>query len=125
MHGFNNPFSGAARSAARLAYYAECPVILYSWPSAGKILQYYTDLGNNEWSQEHFNRFLEELMKIKEQTGLKFSLFAHSMGIKLAVRGAPVVKGKQLFENIFLINPDFDSRTFVHYVSRFIAKSTS
>ncbi len=121
LHGYNNPFAGGARSAARFAYCAECPVILYSWPSAGKILQYYTDIGNNEWSQEHFNRFLEELLAIKEKTGIEFSLFAHSMGIKLAVRAAPVVKGKELFEQLFLVNPDFDACTFVHYVSRFAA----
>ena len=88
VHGFNNPFAGAARSAARLAYALERPVLLYSWPSAGRIILYDVDGTNNEWSQEHYNRLMEELLSVKNKANLKFFLLAHSMGNRLAIRSA-------------------------------------
>jgi pimeloyl-ACP methyl ester carboxylesterase len=121
VHGFNNNFQIAAGKAARLAYNVQCPVVLYSWPSTGKLLQYNIDAGNNEWSQEHFNRLIEELISLKERTGLKINLVAHSMGNRLAVRSAPVAEGKRVFEQVFLVDPDFDAETFVHYVVRYVA----
>jgi pimeloyl-ACP methyl ester carboxylesterase len=119
VHGFNNPFSGSAKSAAKLAYAAERPVLLYSWPSAGRIIFYDVDGTNNEWSQEHFNRLMEELVCVKRKSNLTFSLVAHSMGNRLAVRSASILKGKNLFEQVFLVDPDLDAETFVHYVARY------
>lgn len=95
------------------------PVILYSWPSKGKLAQYSVALGNNEWSQEHFDSLMEELNQIKDTSGIKFTLVAHSMGNKLAVRATPVMRGKHLFKQIFLVDPDFDAETFVHYLVRY------
>ncbi len=119
LHGFNNPFAASASKAAMLAYSVECPVVLYSWPSVGKILQYPVDECNNEWSQEHFNRLIEELLDLKEKYGLKFDLVGHSMGNRLAIRSAQMVRGKHLFEQVFLVDPDLDAETFVHYVARY------
>jgi esterase/lipase superfamily enzyme len=119
VHGFNTPFARAAKGAALLAYRVQRPVILYSWPSKGKMGQYDVDLGNNEWSQEHFDELLDELKRIKDSSGIKFSLLAHSMGNRLAVHSAPVLRGKHLFKQIFLVDPDFDAETFVHYLVRY------
>lgn len=33
------------------------------------------------------------------------------------------MKGKGLFSDIYLVNPDFDAQTFVHYLSRYIPKT--
>lgn len=119
VHGFNTPFAHAAREAAMLSHAVRRPVILYSWPSKGKLAQYSVDLGNNEWSQEHFDSLMEELNQIKDTSGIKFTLVAHSMGNKLAVRATPVMRGKHLFKQIFLVDPDFDAETFVHYLVRY------
>lgn len=119
VHGFNNPFDGSAKSAAKLAYAVERPVILYSWPSAARIVLYEVDSGNNEWSQEHFNRLMEELIYTKNKHKLRFSLVAHSMGNRLVIRAAEVLKGQRLFEQAFLVDPDMDAETFVHYVARY------
>ncbi len=119
LHGFNNPFAGSASKAARLAYTLECHVVLYSWPSVGKLLQYSVDACNNEWSQEHFNRLVEELLELKEKYGLKFDLVAHSMGNRLVIRSSQLVKGKHLFDQVFLVDPDIDAETFVHYIARY------
>jgi hypothetical protein len=119
VHGFNTSFAIAARDAARIAYNVQRPVILYSWPSTAKLLQYAVDSGNNEWSQEHFNHLMEELITVKEETGVKINLVAHSMGNRLAVRSVPIIAGKQLFQQVFLVDPDFDAETFFHYVVRY------
>jgi esterase/lipase superfamily enzyme len=119
VHGFNTSFELAARCAAQLAYQTEHPVLLYSWPSRAKLLQYFVDSGNNEWSQEHFNRLLELLFDLKEKHALRPSIVAHSMGNRLVVRAAPVLQGKQLFHDVYLVDPDFDSQTFIHYVARY------
>jgi esterase/lipase superfamily enzyme len=119
VHGFNTPFAHAAKGAALLSHALHRPVILYSWPSKGKLAQYDVDLGNNDWSQEHFDAMVEELTRVKDSSGLKFNLLAHSMGNRLAIRSAPVLKGTHLFKQVFLVDPDFDAETFVHYLWRY------
>ncbi len=118
VHGFNNPFAGSARTAAILAYTVGRPVVLYSWPSAARIALYDVDSTNNEWSQEHFNRLMDELVGVKKKSDVKFVLVAHSMGIRLPLRSASLLEGKNLFNQAFLIDPDLDAETFVHYVAR-------
>jgi len=123
IHGYNNTFEVATERGAKLAIATKCPVIVYDWPSIGRAGRYDVDAENNEWSQEHFDRFLEELKTIEDRTGLDFFLVAHSMGNRLAVRSAPVMKGTHLFKEIFLVDPDFDAETFVHYMIRYAKKA--
>ncbi|MFN8555312.1 MAG: alpha/beta hydrolase [Candidatus Obscuribacterales bacterium] len=122
VHGFNTPFASAAQSAALLEQAVKRPVILYSWPSKGRLGQYGVDLGNNEWSQEHFDSMLDELAHVREQSGLSFNLIAHSMGNRIAVHSAPVLKGRHIFQQMYLVDPDFDAETFVHYLYRYARK---
>jgi hypothetical protein len=44
---------------------------------------------------------------------------AHSMGNRLFVRSAPVLGSQRLFEQVFLVDPDLDTETFLHYVARY------
>ncbi len=119
IHGFNTDFEAATKSAAELAYNVECPVVAYDWVSKGKVGQYAVDACNNEWSQEHFDRFLDELKMIKEKSGIKFTLLAHSMGNRLSIRSAPILKGQHIFKGFYLVDPDFDAETFIHYLLRY------
>jgi esterase/lipase superfamily enzyme len=123
IHGFNNSFDVAAQNAAHLSFYTGCPVILYSWPSAARVYRYSLDECNNEWSQEHFNEFIEHMDRLRKENGLTLNLVAHSMGNRLFVRATPVFSGRGMFSDIFMVNPDFDAQTFVHYLSRFIPKT--
>jgi esterase/lipase superfamily enzyme len=118
VHGFNTTFAQATESAALLAYSLEKPVIVYDWPSKGKAGQYEVDAGNNEWSQEHFDQLVDQLTEVKT-AGIKFNLLAHSMGNRIAIRSAPVLRGKHVFDQFFLVDADFDAETFVHYMSRY------
>lgn len=123
VHGFNNTFEEAASGAARLSLHTGCPVILYSWPSVAKVFKYSIDECNNEWSQEHFNQFIEHLVELKNSDNLKLSIVAHSMGNRLFVRGIPVMVGTGVFKDVYMVNPDFDAETFVHYLARYLPKT--
>src|SRR5208282_4086192 len=63
-HGYKNTFAHALATASRLAYNAERPLILYSWPSVAKLRSYTSDENNVEWSQEHFNEVITRLEKL-------------------------------------------------------------
>lgn len=123
VHGFNTSFTEATINAAHLGVFTGCPVVLYSWPSASKISGYTIDECNNEWSQEHFNQFLDHITRLKESEKLKISIVVHSMGNRLFVRGIPIFSGKGLFSDIYMCNPDFDAQTFIHYLSRYIQEN--
>jgi len=123
--GYNNSFESSAKCAALLAYQTERPVLLYSWPSTAKVLQYFVDSGNNEWSQEHFNRLVELLRSLKDREGINVEVVAHSMGNRLFVRSAPVLGSQRLFEQVFLVDPDLDTETFLHYVARYAQSKDS
>lgn len=123
VHGFNTSFREASIDAAHLGLFTGCPVVLYSWPSASKLSGYTVDECNNEWSQEHFNQFVDHLARLKESQKLKISIVIHSMGNRLFVRGIPIFSGKGLFSDIYMCNPDFDAQTFIHYLSRYIQEN--
>jgi esterase/lipase superfamily enzyme len=127
VHGANNTFDNAVHSAAKLCYYTGRPVLLYTWPSTGRFIQYGIDAGNNEWSQEHFNCFMEDMGRVKASSkanGKDFTayLVAHSMGNRLVVRAGPIMSGQSLFKEIYMVDPDIDAQTFIHYTSRYALK---
>jgi pimeloyl-ACP methyl ester carboxylesterase len=127
VHGYKNPFRGALSTAAKLAYNAERPTILYSWPSVAKLQSYTSDENNVEWSQEHFNDFVTQLEQVcTDDPSIKVRLFAHSMGTRLVVRAAPILREKSFVVEMSLICPDIDDGLVKHYVRRYLsAKGTT
>jgi pimeloyl-ACP methyl ester carboxylesterase len=121
-HGYKNTFAHALSTASRLAYNAERPLILYSWPSVAKLRSYTSDENNVEWSQEHFNEVLTHLEKLcKEDPTVKVRLFAHSMGTRLAVRATPLLTEKSYLIEAALICPDVDDGLVKHYARRYLS----
>lgn len=119
-HGYKNSFRNAAHTAAWLAYNAERPVILYSWPSVAKLRSYSSDENNVEWSQEHFNDMISSLDDVcKEDPEIKIRLMAHSMGSRLLVRAIPFLRSKPYIAEFALICPDVDSGLVKHYARRY------
>jgi esterase/lipase superfamily enzyme len=124
VHGAADPFEDAAEDAATLAYYMECPTILYSWPSNGKLRKYRIDEGNVEWSQEHYNTFLKDLETFSEHHPFKLSIVAHSVGNRLLARSAGVMRKSDRADfvtDVSLVSPDIDAEIFKHYVMNFRA----
>ena len=121
-HGYKNSFRAALSTAAKLAYYAERPLILYSWPSVAKLRSYTTDENNVEWSQEHFNEVIGHLERLcSEDPTVKVRLFAHSMGTRLLVRATPLLSEKHYVLEAALICPDVDDGLVKHYARRYLS----
>lgn len=124
--GYMSTFESGLRSAARLAYYSERPVLLYSWPSKGKFTAYTSDESTIEWSQEHFNDVLADLTALsKRESPLRVRLYAHSMGARLVLRATPNLKLSNAFDEIAMICPDVDAGLVKHYASRYFERRGS
>lgn len=117
--GYMSTFESGLREAARFAYYAERPVVLYSWPSKGTFKGYSSDEASIEWSQEHYNDMISELDDLAQRKpSIAVRLFAHSMGSRLLMRAVPLIKGKEHFREISLVCPDIDDGLVKHYITR-------
>lgn len=126
-HGYKNSFKSALHTAARLAYYAERPLILYSWPSVCAFRSYTSDENNVEWSQEHFNDVVTHLEQLcTDDPSVKVRYVAHSMGTRLLVRASPLLREKSYVAEGVLVCPDIDDGLVQHYAKRYLsAKGTA
>ncbi len=127
VHGYKNSFKAALYKAAHLAYYAERPMIFYSWPSVSRLQAYSSDENNCEWSQEHFNEVVTKLTALyKADPSFKVRLVTHSMGARLAVRAAPLLREQPWAVELSLVCPDIDDGLVRHYTKRYLsAKGTA
>ena len=116
VHGAEDSFNGSAGDAASLAYSLEMPLIMYSWPSNPKASRYFVDGGNNEWSQGHFNMFINDLREFSKKRNIDVVIVSHSMGNRLVVRAAHLLQNSQIVSDVELVSPDIDAETFKHYI---------
>lgn len=118
VHGYNNSFESAARSAARLEVALKEPVILFSWPSVGKLKAYTIDECNAEWSVRPFQIFMQGLEKKFDSKNLM--TVSHSMGNRLInwyflSRYDRHQQNPPKFKEVVLTSPDIDRATFKNY----------
>lgn len=118
VHGTNNDFDSALEKAAKFEYYAEAPLLLYSWPSVGRLSYYRVDVGNIGWSMEHFRTFKNQLHQFKKGRDIKIHLIMHSLGCRIV--SWSLDDSEQVFDDIQFICPDIDSETFAHYLKAFV-----
>ena len=130
IHGFNVTFIDAARRTAQIYYdlgFQGAPVF-YSWPSGGKLWNYWADEASVEWSEGHLRDFLDLLAK--ESNAQRIHLIAHSMGNRAlthalaeigARNAANAPKECQLpskkFQEVVLAAPDLDTDLFLQLES--------
>jgi esterase/lipase superfamily enzyme len=121
-HGYKYTFHRALFSAARMAYNAERPLILYSWPSVAKLRSYTADENNVEWSQEHFNDVVVRLEKMcADDPSVTLRMYAHSMGNRLIVRACPLLREQKCFTEFNMICPDVDDGLVQHYARKYLS----
>jgi esterase/lipase superfamily enzyme len=117
--GAEETFEDACLEAAELEYYVKRPVILYSWPSAPKLLDYFVDNNNSEWSQGHFRRFIKHLEDFKQTHPLQVVFVAHSMGNRFLLRAFHELYRKNIAVDLELVSADIDLDTCRHYLLGF------
>ena len=121
-HGYKYVFKRALFTAAKLAYYEERPLILYSWPSVGRLRSYSSDENNVEWSQDHFNDMVVQIEKVcTDDPSVHVRMLAHSMGNRLLIRAVPLLREHKCFTEFDMICPDVDDGLVQHYASRYMS----
>ena len=118
VHGYNTSFDEASERAGRIAARAGFggPVILFSWPSHGRVGRYTWDEENALWTQPHFDALLGRLLA--EALVREVVVVAHSMGNRIALRSIaqldrakPELAGPKI-RTIVLAAPDVDRAIF-------------
>jgi esterase/lipase superfamily enzyme len=118
VHGYNETFSGASRVVAQFAHDLKFsgPVLLFSWPSQGRLTGYTVDATNAEWAQAHF---LEMMGALLDNVPAKdIYLIGHSMGNRILGRGMATLASDRppsdmlRFREIVMIAPDIDAEVF-------------
>lgn len=123
--GYMSTFESGLRSAARLGYFSQRPVLLYSWPSKGKFTEYWSDEATVEWSQDHFDDMLNQIGQLGlRNPPLKARLYAHSMGGRFVLRATPLIKTNKAIEEVSMVCPDVDDGVVKHYASKYFDGST-
>jgi esterase/lipase superfamily enzyme len=117
IHGFKVSFDDAVYRTAQISHdlqFQGAP-ILYSWPSNGKIYDYTPDINNNDWTVDHLEVFLKELV-LKSGASV-IHLVAHSMGNRALTSALKQMSfkrspGNPEFNQVVLTAPDVDASIF-------------
>ncbi len=129
VHGFNTSFADAARRTAQLAYDLRFPgvSVFFSWPSRGEAGEYAADETSVEWSQPHFDRFLQ--ISLSQLGARRVHVIAHSMGSRVLSRGLAALDPSALppeaaeLRQVVLAAPDIDLGIFRQLAAEFAGKA--
>jgi len=128
VHGYNTHLVSNTELLGELYHYAgrEGAVINYEWPSAGKLLGYFQDKGNAEFSTRLFRSFISRLA---QSTGAeRVRIIAHSAGNPIVVNAlkdirliekdltASQLHKKYKISQVILAAPDMDAMRFMNAV---------
>lgn len=122
VHGFNETFESAARSAGQLSHSLafEGRTALFTWPSGGGLLAYAYDRESALWSRDGFVQTLKAL--VANPTIGRINIVAHSMGSFLTLEGLRELRDVEGFSDrigaVVLASPDVDIDAFEQTVAR-------
>ena len=109
IHGFANTFDSAIRSVATTIHrgdigHLKLLPMVFSWPSAGNVIDYFRDTRAAEDSERAFKELLALVRSVIN--GGEIDIFAHSHGNKLLVRALAGIGDKQCIRQLILVEPD-------------------
>ena len=124
IHGFDNTFEDAAKTAARVGVGIGFTgaAILYSWPSEGSPASYLTDRNNAYWAVHALKELLADLTA--SQWVGRVSVAVHSMGNEAFIRAYSELAGEcakepggtknlEKVRAVVLAAPDMDREIFL------------
>jgi len=124
IHGYSNELERACRMAAELqrALDGDAVVLLLSWPSSGRPLEYARDQAAVEWSVPWI---AETLAALGRRLGPdKTHVLAHSLGSRGIIFAlhwlAAGQVGAPAIAELVLLAPDFDAQAFAAHVPRLL-----
>lgn len=116
VHGYNVTFEEAARRAAQFTHDMSFPgvVVLFSWPSAGKVMRYFADEDSAAKSALPLSNFLRTL---EGGPWTRVHVVAHSMGNRVVVASLTREGASALpFSRIAFVAADIDADLFAQRV---------
>lgn len=122
VHGYNETFESAVRSAAQLSHSLEFQgrTAVFTWPSGGKLFDYAYDRESALWSRDGFVQMLSAL--VGNPTVGRIHIVAHSMGTFLTLEGLRELRDSaEVYSRIGAIvfaSPDIDIDAFEQTVSK-------
>jgi esterase/lipase superfamily enzyme len=122
VHGFDNSFEDAAKTATRISHGVgfQGAALLYSWPSAGSAASYLQDRNNAYWSVHYLKALLADVLAAKWID--RVHVVVHSMGNEVFIRAYSELADEcarggnadlQKLKNIVLAAPDVDREIFL------------
>lgn len=84
VHGYNNDWLYSVRKSGEFAYWSNCLVINWAWPSDAKKRSYFAAAVNAEWTLKNFEEFVDALAVDSRFGGPNnIGLTGHSMGTRI------------------------------------------
>jgi esterase/lipase superfamily enzyme len=123
VHGYNIGFRKSCRRAAIFQSQLNLAeqLILFSWPSRGRALNYTGDETDLAWSVRQIQGFLQQLVDHAGQR--KLNLIGHSLGARGLVEALEHLACSEDWQappinELILVAPDIDSETFAQQLAR-------
>jgi esterase/lipase superfamily enzyme len=116
VHGYNTSFEDAARRAAQIAYDIKFDgaTFLFSWPSQGRLLEYFLDRDYVDIAPKDLTDFLKKIVAETKVTKIHF--IAHSMGNMVLLHALETVANdanlRGLIGEIVEAAPDVDAAVY-------------
>ncbi|BBM86576.1 S8 family serine peptidase [Candidatus Uabimicrobium amorphum] len=121
IHGFNVSFQEGVFTTAQVGWDLgfDGTLIMFSWPSNGRVLNYDSDAKDAKESIDEFVTFLSKIKKEGNFTAI--NIIAHSMGNRVMTNGfVSLLENDQISQpitnNIILAAPDMNVDTFKNEV---------
>lgn len=121
VHGYNNTFDDAVMRFAQIAHDSKAPAapFLFTWPSRGRLLEYFYDHESATYSRDALETIFD--MLAAEPAVRDVSIVAHSMGnwVTLeALRQSAIRRGRinAKISNVILAAPDVDVDVFAKQI---------
>lgn len=129
VHGYNASYAATVFRAAQIAtdFGLDMPVVLFSWPSAGRITSYVYDRDSALFAR---SALAETLATLARTQARKITILAHSMGGMLAMEAIKrlTLEGDthtlSRVDGLVLAQPDIDVDVFRSQISDFDLQKT-
>ncbi len=148
VHGFNNDWAYSVRKTGEFAYWSNCLVINWAWPSDAKKRSYFAASVNAEWTLKKFEEFVDALAADSRFGGPNnIGLTGHSMGTRIIfwyeklryeklsrtcpmngdvvsvqmLQGVQPLPEKDRFWFTQFASPDMDTETYCHDGTRVVS----
>ena len=131
VHGANNTFYRSSSQAAQFSYFTlkRSVVVLFSWPSAGSLTRYSTDVKNSAQSYEVFVRLINLLTRYTDAR--RINILSYSAGARIVSPGLDLLATQQQVSSdeprkklnlgiVYYASPDEEQTVFYNHLANYL-----